>query len=259
VALALALSQPNGRPAVVMTEPNMDLLARRIAEVRRGVPACRLVVLESMVPGQELRMTAPPALVQLLESGSAASPIVVLGRSGERPHSHGVSVKLESVTLVPVSPVHPEGTADIVLRATRLVEVVEVMPHHGSPWLGRPARARWIDTLDESVEPPEASLLERSEALEEKVGLWLELVRQAGWSGALERILSNLGSMPAVEEPSMRALWVAGLLNPMPTLDIAYEVRGATLMAPNAHLRLKAVENAIADSIKRLMKHVGCD
>ena len=257
-----ALVALTARPRYVafMTDPGMDfnLLQRRIADVKRGISSCRLVVLESMVPGQKLIMTAPPELVELLQSGSASSPIVVLGRQGDRPHSHGVSIELESVTPVPVSPVHPEGTADVVISARRLVEVVEVMPHFGNPWFGRPARARWIDVLDR--EPAEPSVIERAKALKETVDVWLGLVRQIGSRQIspeeLERVLANLGTMPDAEQPSARALWVAGLLQPAgPSIGkaaAAYDVRGAALMAPNAHLRLKAVERAMADSIKRL-------
>ena len=258
VLLALSV-RPRYDPSL-MTEPGMDfdLLQRRIADVKRGISSCRLLVLESMVPGQKLIMTAPPELVELLQSGDASSPIVVLGRQGERPHSHGVSIELESVTPVPVSPVHPEGTADVVISARRLVEVVEVMPHFGNPWFGRPARARWIDVLDS--EPAEPAVIERAKALKETVDVWLGLVRRIGSRQIspeeLERVLANLGTMPDAEQPSARALWVAGLLQPAgPSVGMAaaaYDVRGAALMAPNAHLRLKAVERAMTDSIKRL-------
>jgi len=247
-------------PSMTAPEPDMDMLFRRIQDVKCGIAPCRLVVLESMVLGQKLFMTAPPELVQLLESGDRASPIVVLGRDGERPHSHGVSVRLESVTPVPVSPVHPEGTADIVLSAQRLVEIVEVLPDKGSLWLGRPARARWIDHLDDIETAPEPSLIERSKELEKKVEKWIGLVRRTGNGDTpdqLESILANLGTMPAAEQPSARAMWVAGLINPMTmqwrALGVARDIRGAALMAPNAHVRLKTVEVAMAQSIKSLV------
>ena len=68
VALVALTARP--RYVAFMTDPGMDfdLLQRRIADVKRGISSCRLVVLESMVPGQKLIMTAPPELVELLHA-----------------------------------------------------------------------------------------------------------------------------------------------------------------------------------------------
>ena len=68
----------------------------------------------------------------------------------------------------------------------------------------------------------------------------------------LDNALADMGPMPPAEQPSARALWVAGLINPLPSLGVAIEVRPMALMAPSASLRLRAVEFALADSIRRL-------
>lgn len=82
---------------------------------------------------------------------------------------------------------------------------------------------------------------------------WCDKVRRSGrqrFDGQLDRILADLGEMPAAQRPNERCLWVAGVINGLPPL--ANDVRAAVLMADGAERRLDAVEMAIADSIARL-------
>lgn len=88
---------------------------------------------------------------------------------------------------------------------------------------------------------------------------WIELVRTTGRersSGQIDQILSDLGDMPGTQEPNARCLWVAGLINPLPALGVALEIRPAALMAPDTKSRLQAIEMGLRDSISRL-KQVG--
>jgi hypothetical protein len=45
---------------------------------------------------------------------------------------------------------------------------------------------------------------------------------------------------------------VAGLINPLPGLGVALEIRPSVLEAPTADLKLRAVEIGLRDSIDRL-------
>ena len=47
-------------------------------------------------------------------------------------------------------------------------------------------------------------------------------------------------------------MWVAGLINPLPALGVALEVRPAVLMAETADLRVQVAEMGLRDSIQRL-------
>ena len=60
--------------------------------------------------------------------------------------------------------------------------------------------------------------------------------------------------MPEASRPSARALWVAGLINPLPGMGVALEIRPAVLMAETADLKLQAVEMGLEDSIERLRR-----
>ena len=134
--------------------------------------------------------------------------------------------------------------------ATRLKELGE---NEGSRFLGRMARVRWVEASVGDVGQPSEEVLARSAALEPLVTQWLELVRSTGRereTGQLDGVLDDLGSMP--DEPNARALWIAGLINPLPALGVALEIRPATLMAPNVETRLEVVRMGLEDSIKRL-------
>ena len=100
-----------------------------------------------------------------------------------------------------------------------------------------------------------SELLARSEALGVLVDEWEELVRNGGRErspGQLDGVMRDLGPMPEADAPSARALWIAGLINPLPALGVALEVRPAALMAPTAEVRLQVVEMGLQDSIERL-------
>ena len=84
-------------------------------------------------------------------------------------------------------------------------------------------------------------------------GTWV--VRNGGRErspGQLDGVMRDLGPMPEADAPSARALWIAGLINPLPALGVALEVRPAALMAPTAEVRLQVVEMGLQDSIERL-------
>ena len=85
-------------------------------------------------------------------------------------------------------------------------------------------------------------------------------VRSTGrerFSGQIDAALSDLGRIPPADKPNSRALWVAGLINPVPALGLAIEVRSEALMAIDAESRLRAVEVALSDSIRRLQRIEG--
>ena len=70
-------------------------------------------------------------------------------------------------------------------------------------------------------------------------------------SKLLNGVLSDLGPRP--EAPTALAIWIAALINPMPTaLGVAPECRASVLVAPNARVRLGVVEGALKRSLANL-------
>ena len=113
-------------PPRMDVEPDLGQLTSRIAQVQSGVWMCKAVTIrETLVPGQRLRLTAPPQLVELFLRREPL-PIVLLGHRGQQVTSRGVEATLEGPPLYrPVVPgIHPEGTADIVILARRVCDLL---------------------------------------------------------------------------------------------------------------------------------------
>ena len=84
---------------------------------------------------------------------------------------------------------------------------------------------------------------------------WKTLVREGGHErrkGQRELIESHLGPMPPAREPARVAAWVAALINPIPALGVAYEIRPALLMARDTEGMLRVARDGIVTSIERL-------
>lgn len=217
----------------------------------------RLLNFDSMVPGQRSQMDlVPPTFLTLLSQHTDSSdPLVMVGSNRLKLHSHGVEVTVESQSQ------RADGYGHVALKAHRYCEVVEAGEDEGSKWLGRSGRVRWLEV--DSGEPT-ADEARRAAELEPMLAEWLELVRGGGherYPGHLEDVMRDLGPMPGPGSPNRRALWVAGLVNPLPALGVAMEVRPAVLLAgcgPDAtDRRLRAIATALADSIQLLRMGVG--
>ena len=94
-----------------------------------------------------------------------------------------------------------------------------------------------------------------AEDLEPLVDEWYGLVRLGEWEripGQLELIKSHIGELPPRNEPARRATWVASLINPIPALGVAYEIRPALLMARDTLTMLTVATEGIRLSIERL-------
>lgn len=89
---------------------------------------------------------------------------------------------------------------------------------------------------------------------------WEETVKVTGrerFPGHLRGIAHDLGcSIP--DEPNARALWVAALINPLPALGVALEIRPAVLTARTTSRRLRIAKQGLRDSIDRMRRPGSC-
>ena len=112
-----------------------------------------------------------------------------------------------------------------------------------------------VDGDPMTSQPNAAKCFKMAEDLEPLVDEWYGLVRLGGWEripGQLDLIKSHIGEMPPREEPARRATWVASLINPIPALGVAYEIRPALLMARDTITMLTVATEGIRLSIERL-------
>ncbi len=96
------MAAPEG-DASSLPEEDLAVLSSKIADVKSGVWDCKLLVLDSMVPGQRLSLTAPPQLVQMVTERDGRT-LVMIGRQGASLLSHGVEVRLLRVVLAMGAP-----------------------------------------------------------------------------------------------------------------------------------------------------------
>ena len=100
-----------------------------------------------------------------------------------------------------------------------------------------------------------------SEALAPLVEEWKTLVRDGGFErrrSARTHREPHRSHAPA-EEAARRAIWVASLINPIPALGVAYEIRPALLMARDTRGMLKVATDGITLSIKNLQSQIRGD
>ena len=83
------------------------------------------------------------------------------------------------------------------------------------------------------------------------VSRWIELAREKERSpGQIDALLEDLGEIPPASEPSDRAFWIGALINPLPALGVALEIRPALLTARKAEQRVEVALDGIRRSIK---------
>lgn len=71
-------------------------------------------------------------------------------------------------------------------------------------------------------------------------------------AGLLDNVLDDLGPQPPALYPTALALWAAALVNPLPSMGVALEMRGAVLEARDARERLAIVLRGVRRSIANL-------
>merc|ERR1712003_523432 len=83
------------------------------------------------------------------------------------------------------------------------------------------------------------------------VDRWIELAKEKERSpGQIDGILEDLGKIPPADRPSDRAFWIGALINPLPAMGVALEIRPALLMAEKAEQRVEVALQGILRSIK---------
>ena len=246
--------------------PDYTVLSRRISSSKSGEASVRCLLLDNMLPRQRVQLQfGPPVSTALSEGRQAGEAFVVVGLDRRKGTicRRGVEVRIESMSPYRAShgffsshsttPMRGFTVLDTVLVGGRCCEILEP-DISSSTW--RPskpifeARVRW---LPDGPSTSAANAL--AESVAPMVSEWVDLVRSTNREREplqITRVLSDLGPMPDAEQAGDRALWVAALINPMPALGVALEVRAAVLDAADSLARMQVVHEALADSISRL-------
>ena len=253
------------------TTPDYDKLNTRLESKKREVESVRCMLLDTMLPRQRIEMQfGPPVSVLLSQCQASGDRIVVLGMDQKDGTilKRGVEARIESMSPYRAShgffSSHSTRTAtgftafDTTLVGGRRFEVIETIgtddPYGWPPAMPVfGAKVRWL--ADETASDATAAAVLKAGSLKPLVDEWVELVgsgKRERTAGQLVQLLADLGPMPEAEEADDRAFWAAALINPLPALGVAREVRPAVLRATEALERVELVHSALVDSIAKM-------
>ena len=264
---------------------DLSSLNSRLKEVQQKEQRLPLVVLDSMLPRQVLEIQVNNALlIELVRDCMAReSPYIgMLGiarlASGQQVHlSKGVEVEIVkdklqflpegqgvkmalraterrfeieegSVTTVGGENGYTEATVKFLDSAQEEEDEIQSARESGGDdeEYNRMSVARAIMKADELTMPNGS--MPNSQSL---VDRWIELAREKERSpGQIDALLEDLGEIPPSDQPSERAFWIGALINPLPAMGVALEIRPALLTAKKAEQRVEVALNGILRSIK---------
>ncbi len=264
---------------------DLSSLNSRIQEVQQKTQTLPLVVLDAMLPRQVLELQVNNALlIELVrDCMSRESPYIgMLGiarlANGQQIHlTKGVEVEILEDRLEFL----PEGQGvKMALRATQRrfsIEEGSIRTVGGEGGYTE-ATVKFLDSTQEEEEEVQkaskvnpgsddydptsvARAVMKADNLTmpngnmpnnlSLVDRWIELAREKERSpGQIDALLEDLGEIPPADQPTDRAFWVGALINPLPAMGVALEIRPALLTAKKAEQRVEIALNGILRSIK---------
>ncbi|KAG7347598.1 ATP-dependent protease La LON substrate-binding domain containing protein [Nitzschia inconspicua] len=259
----------------------MASLQSRVQEIQDKETKIPLVVLDSMLPRQVLRVQVRNALMMDLVRDCLQREHPFFGmlgmarlRSGQQIHlTQGVEVEILKDELEFLQndggQGEKEGGVKLALRAGRRFQIEGEIENAGGGWTE--ARVTFLDSEQEERTEIEngkdptvvARAISRARELTSPnmnmpnnlslVDRWIELAKEnERQEGQIDKLLKDLGTIPPPEQPSERAFWVGALINPLPAMGVAMEVRPALLTAETAEQRVEAALEGIFRSIKHM-------
>jgi hypothetical protein len=139
--------------------------------------------------------------------------------------------------------------ANVKFLTSAMEEEEEIHPgSSSSSSIDRMSVARAISKSRQFTEPNmnmtnNASLIAR----------WIELAKlNERIPGQIDKLLQQLGDIPPEYEPSERAFWVGALINPLPGMGVAMEIRPALLLSKRAEERVQIALDGILKSIRHM-------
>ena len=235
-----------------------------VANTAADTCSARLLVLDTVLPSQQIRCAEAPASFAALVEDST-EPLVFVGRNQLSLHWVGCEALASR-----------DDSGSIVLTASdRMAQIEEGYGGDGgSKWNGRAGRVTWLGQLSEQDDLlSEDDSYSLAKALEHGSILGLEMsperlarlgkdvkeltdefVSLAGPRAT--ELLEQLGPVP--EAPNAQAVYVAALLNPIvPINDDFLFIRPAVMTARSTANRLDHAERGLRDAIKRLLRERG--
>lgn len=258
-------------------DPFMASLRKRMDQVSDRATKLPLVVLDSMLPRQVLKLQVQnPVFMELIRSVvSEEEPrfgMLGLARLANGQYVHlkdGVEVQIEGTPEM-VNDGKNDGIS-LTLKAVRRFRIKDSVKNVKQGWTE--ARVEFLNSKDEELKEEQmgedrlslARAMSKARAfthansmhVEEKdvvlVDRWVELAKEnEREQGQIDRLLDDLGEIPPSEQPTERAFWIGALINPIPAMGVAMEIRPALLTSKTAEERVQVALDGIVRSIKHM-------
>jgi Lon protease-like protein len=252
----------------------MASLRTRVDQVEKSSTKIPLVVLDSMLPRQVLPIKVRNKLLVELVVGRLAKENPTFGMLGMARLSSGETVHLNTGVEVEIVG-KPEffkeeegGGMRLVLRAGRRFSIQGEVENAAQGWTE--ARVIFLDAEqeeDDEVKGKDRMAVARAMVKSKEltspnmnmdgnlslVDSWIHLAKLNERSpGQINRLLEQLGEIPSSEEPSERAFWIGALINPIPAMGVATEIRPDLLTAQTAEERITVALDGILKSIRHM-------
>jgi len=250
----------------------MSSLRSRVEEVTDRASKLPLVVLDSILPRQVLEIRVENNLMMELIRDRLEMERPYFGMVGMARLSSGEQVRLRSGVEVEIldRPVFSDdgkggGGVMLKLRGGRRFVVDGEAVSAGGGWTE--ARVKFLGEGGDGSAGGDPVSLARARAqakeftspnmrMEEGLSLvnrWIQLAREnERRPGQIDALLEQLGEIPSSHEPSDCAFWVGALINPLPAMGVAMEIRPALLTADTCEERVEVALDGLFRSIRHM-------
>ncbi len=248
----------------------MASLKSRMEEVQDLETKCPLVVLDCMLPRQVMKIQVKNPLLMELVRNQMEKENPTFGMLGMAILNTGEKINLTTGVEVTIKekPLFVDDSVLLVLKAGRRFVITGELDNTEQGWTE--ARVKYLDSGEQEEKEVQGedrmavarAILKAKELTSPNANMknnnslidrWIELAKEnEKQSGQIDQLLEDLGEIPAEDEPSERALWVGALINPLPAMGVAMEVRPALLTATSAEKRVEVACDGILKSIRHM-------
>jgi len=251
----------------------MASLRSRVQEVEDSATKLPLMVLDTMLPRQVLQIQIEhPVLVELIRDRlrKETPTLGMLGMARVKGLSQPVPLRSGvEVQIIQMEKSKEGNDWDVALRAGRRFRIKGEVEKTEQGWTE--ARVEFVDSQEQEEKEVESGddrltvaraiaksrqFTDPNATLENNASLvdrWIELARRnERQPGQIDALLIQVGEIPPEHEPTERAMWVGALINPLPALGVAMEIRPTLLVAKSAEDRVQVALEGILKSIRHM-------
>ena len=244
----------------------MKSLQNRMNQVQNRGTILPILILDTILPRQTLKIeVADDPLFQSLVKSRVQEEVPFFGMIGvARLAGTGQDMPLQNGCQVEIigKPELVETGLRVTLKGQRRFRI-EAKELNTAPGGWTEAKVVYFDSTDEeAIEDQDVLNRAKTQAKtfqspnmngESLVDQWIKLARQNEQQpGQIDTLLEDIGDPPSPEEPSELAFWIGALVNPLPGLGVAMEIRPQLLMAKTSEERVLVALKGISESIQHM-------